>query len=129
MSYRRLALVAVLAFAVQGVVFTYYYEDLLFLRQPADQVASAPADVFRRHALAALDRSRLTRRHLETIAAAAQRQHARDIELAALQRLALEHRDDLWIRLRLADVLRRSGRLEEAEAIYLGVLRHGTTTP
>lgn len=130
MTSRRLALVVVMTLAVQGLVFAYYYEDLLFLRQAVDVVASAPDEVFREHALAALKRTRLTRRHLETIAAAAQRQHSVDIEVQALQRLALEYRQDASMRLRLADGLRRAGRLAEAEAIYLELLdRSERTTP
>lgn len=122
MTARRLALVAMMALAIQGAVFAYYYDDLLFLRQPVDVVASAPTEVFRAHALNALDRTRLTRRHLETIAAAAQRQHAIDIEVRAAERLAHEYRADGSARLRLADALRRAGRFAEAEAIYLDIL-------
>lgn len=130
MTLRRLALVAVTALAIQGVAFAYYYDDLLFLRQPVDVVASAPPDVFRAHALTALGRARLTRRHLETIAAAAERQRASDIEVRAAERLAREHRGDVSARLRLADALRRAGRFSDAETIYLDILgRPETTTP
>jgi hypothetical protein len=122
MTLRRLALVAVIALAIQGVAFAYYYDDLLFLRQPVDVLASAPPDVFRTHAARALDRSRLTRRHLETIAAAAQRHGATDIELRAAARRAREFPGDVSARLDLADALRRAGRYAEAEAIYVDIL-------
>jgi hypothetical protein len=121
MTRRFLAMLAV-ALLLQGTVFAVYYDDLLFLRQPLPQITAGPADTFAAHATAALERSRLTVRHLETIAGGAQAFELHDMEVTALERRLLLAPDDQSVRLRLADALRRAGRLADAEAIYLDIL-------
>ena len=122
-TFARLALVVAGLAAVQALVFAYYYEDLLFLRQPVDIVVAVPSDEFNGHAASALQRSRLTRDHLETLAGASQRRGETDIEVRALRRLTLDHPNDKSIALRRADALRRARYFDEAETVYLQILQ------
>lgn len=119
---RRFLTMMVVALVLQGTVFAFYYDDLLFLRRPLPQITTGPADAFADHAAAALGRRRLTVGHLETIAAGAQAFGLHDMEVAALERRLVLTPGDRALRLRLADALRRAGRLADAESIYLDIL-------
>ncbi|MCC7043972.1 MAG: hypothetical protein IT183_08920 [Acidobacteria bacterium] len=119
---RRFLTMMVVALLLQGTVFAIYYDDLLFLRQPLPQIAAGPVEAFTGHATAALGRRRLTVRHLETIAGGAQAFDLHDMEVTALERRLVLTPGDSAVRLRLADALRRAGRLAEAESIYLDIL-------
>jgi hypothetical protein len=119
---RRFLLAMTAALLLQGTVFAIYYDDLLFLRQPMPEITSGPAERFAEHAVAALGRRHLTVKHLDTIAGAAQAFGLHDVEVTALERRLVAAPEDRSGRLRLADALRRAGRLSAAEAIYLDVL-------
>jgi hypothetical protein len=119
---RRFAIVMAAALLLQGTVFALYYGDLLYLRQPPDEIASGSVEAFRAHAESALGRDRLTVRHLDTIAEAAQAFGLHDVEVLALDRRTRIPAADRSAHLRLADALRRADRFEDAERIYLGIL-------
>lgn len=128
MTFRTFLFVLALAMTVQVAVFTHYYDDLLYLRQPADALAQALPDEFRQQAESALARAQLTRHHLETIAETARRASQHDLEVRALERLAHQHPGDIDVALRLADAWRRAGRLGDAEATYRRLLGHNTAS-
>lgn len=122
MTIRRFFLIFAGALALQGTVFALYYDDLIYLRQPVAVIAADASGTFARHAASALKREELTGAHLDTIAAAAERLKLNDIEVTALERHATMRPADLDIRLRLADALRRAGRYQRAELLYLEIL-------
>jgi len=119
---RRFVLILGAALLLQGTAFAIYYDDLLFLRQPLPRITAGSADSFARHARAALDRPKLTVKHLDTMTDAAVTFGLHDLEVAALERRADATPGDWRVRAKLADALRRSGRLAQAEAIYLDLL-------
>jgi hypothetical protein len=110
------------ALLLQGSVFAVYYGDLLFLRQPVAVIASGSPETFREHAATALERSRVTVRHVDTMAEAADVLGMHDLEIRARQRRMAMTPDDRQARLRLADALRRGGQFGDAEAIYESIL-------
>lgn len=118
MKLRQFALIFVVLVAIEASVFAYYYDDLLFLRRPIGLIAAGSPDEFRDRAERALARDRLTRSHLETIAHASATFGDVDLEVRALERLAIDHRSDRSVRLRLADALRRAGQYTKAERLY-----------
>lgn len=118
----RLVAAFLVAVILEGAAFAIYFDDLLYLRQPADVIAAGSLETFERHAAAALRRDKLTARHLETMAAAARAFGRYDLEVQALERRAQQTSTDLSLKLRIADALRRAGRLGEAEQLYLEVL-------
>ena len=114
-----LGLVALL----QSGVFAWRYSDLLYLGQSETAIANSSRETFVVNAEAALARTTLTRRHLETIAAVANKFNQTGVEVQALwRRLDMDPRDE-QLKLQLADALRRSGALAESEALYRDVLR------
>jgi hypothetical protein len=114
-----LGLVALL----QSGVFAWRYSDLLYLGQAESVIANSSPETFAQNADAALARTTLTRRHLDTIAAVAKKFNQPGFEVRALRRrLELDRRDEP-IKIQLADALRRSGALAESEALYRDVLR------
>jgi hypothetical protein len=122
MSVRTFITAFVIALLLEAAGFAYYYRDLLYLRRPATTLLADSAPSFAEHATSALDRRRLTRQHLETIANTAQGFNLRGIELRALRRRSELDPLDATLRLRLADALRRSQHFDEAEQMYLDVL-------
>jgi hypothetical protein len=123
MTTRRFAAVLLVAIAAEAGVFAFYYDDLIYLHKPVAELAARSAETFERHATHALTRDRLTRRHLETMASAAQTLGLHRIEVAALERRATDDPADRQVRLRLGDALRRTGDFKAAEAVYLDLLR------
>ena len=123
MTIKRFLTVFFVAVLAEAGVFALYYDDLLYLRLSVPEITSGPQDTFERHASSALDRDRLTRQHLETMAEAAKRFGLSRIEVHALERRTAEDPADVSVRLRLGDALRRSGAYERAEAIYLAILK------
>lgn len=121
-TIRRLVAAFIIAVIIEGAAFAIYFDDLLYLRQSPEVIAAGPADVFERHAARALRRDRVTARHLETMAAAARAFGRYDLEVEALERRAQQTSIDPALKLRIADALRRAGRLGEAEALYLEIL-------
>jgi hypothetical protein len=121
-TIRRLVAAFIVAVIIEGATFAILFDDLLYLRQPPDVIAAGPVDTFERHAADALRRDKLTAQHLETMAAAARAVGRYDLEVQALERRAQQTRTDLAAKLRVADALRRAGRLGEAEQLYLDVL-------
>lgn len=121
MVLKRFLWVMLAAFVVQGVLFSYSYRDLLVLRSPASVLAASP-DTFRHVATQALQRPVLTRRHLETLANAANLTGDLSIEVTARQRLWQLSPGETHLGLELADSLRRARRLDEAQRIYQQLL-------
>jgi hypothetical protein len=122
MTVPRFVLIVILGLGVQAAVFAARYDDLLYLRQPAAVLMQAPVEHFARAATTALQRSTLTRAHLETIASVAQHFQRVDLEVGALRRRHLLDRNDRGVSLRLADALRRAGDLPAAEHLYMELL-------
>jgi hypothetical protein len=107
---------------VEAAAFAAYNRDLLFLRAPVEELARAPIDTVRAHAVSALERESVPRRHLDAIARVAQLRGLDDLELNALNRLHERYPEDAEITLLLADALRRSARYSEAESLYQQLL-------
>ena len=108
---------------LQSGVFAWRYSDLLYLGRSESVIANSSPETFARNAEAALSRTALTRRHLDTIAAVARKFNEPGFEVRALRRrLELDAQDD-QLKVQLADALRRSGALAESEALYRDVLR------
>lgn len=108
---------------LQSGVFAWRYSDLLYLAQAESVIANSSPETFAQNAEAALERTTLTRRHLDTIATVARKFNQPGFEVRALwRRVDLDPRDE-QIKLQLADALRRSGALAESEALYRDVLR------
>jgi hypothetical protein len=122
MTIRRFVLIFIAGLALQATVFAIRYDDLIYLRRPAGEIASSSPEAFERYATSALDRQELTLTHLDTIAVAARSMRMPDLEVRALERYALGMPGDDGARLRLADALRRAGEYDRAETIYLAVL-------
>jgi hypothetical protein len=122
MSARQLLAVCLVGVLLESVVLAVQYDDLLYLRLPAPVLASGPRDLFLRRAAAALQRPKLTRQHLETVAAVAQDIGNIELEIQALERIVGASDDDRRSRLRLADAWRRGGKLDAAEEAYLTLL-------
>lgn len=118
----RFACALAVMLAVEGAVFAAYNRDLLFLRTPVEELADAPIDTIRAHAVSALERDRVARRHLDAIAHVARLRGLDDIELNALTRLRERYPQDPEVALLLADALRRGGRYREAEIVYQQLL-------
>jgi hypothetical protein len=119
---RRFLVALVVALLLQATAFAIYYDDLLFLRRPLPEIVGGSKETFAGHAGTALGRNRLTVRHLDVIAAAAEAFGLIDLEVAALERRVLATPSDDAARLRLADTLRRAKRFAEAESIFLDIL-------
>lgn len=119
---RRFLLVLFVALVLQGTAFAVYYDDLLFLHRPLSEIVAVAPDEFVRHARAALERRRLTVRHLDTIAAGARAFQLPVVEVSALERRVRMTDENREARFRLADALRRAGRLAEAQDLYLDLL-------
>ena len=129
MKLRQFALIFAVLVAIEASVFAYYYDDLLFLRRPMGLIVAGSPDGFRDRAERALARERLTRSHLETIAQAADAFGTVDLEVRALERLAIDYRSDWNVRLRLADAHRRAGQYGQAERLYREVLEITSGSP
>ena len=121
-TIRRLVAAFIVAVIIEAATFAILFDDLLYLRQPPDVIAAGPFETFERHAADALRRDKLTAQHLETMAAAARAFGRYDLEVRALERRAQQTSTDPTVKLRVADALRRAGRLGEAEQLYLDVL-------
>ena len=117
--FMTLAFVAVL----QSGVFAWRYSDLLYLGKSESEITNSSRETFAQNAEAALARTTLTRRHLDTIAGVARKFNQPGFEVRALRRrIELDVKDE-QVKLQLADALRRSGALAESEALYRDVLR------
>ena len=119
----RLAITLGIALSLQAGVFAWRYQDLLYFRQPAAAVIQAGPDAFEVYANEALGRSQITRQHLETIADVALHFKSPAVELRALNRAVKLDPNDIPMKARLADALRRSGQFERAEVLYREVLK------
>jgi tetratricopeptide repeat protein len=119
----RLALTLGFALLLQAGVFAWTYQDLMFFRQPLGAIVDAGPEAFEVHAVDALNRPQITRRHLETIADAAHAFKSPAVELRALERAVKIDPADGPLKLKLADALRRSGQLRRAEVLYRAVLK------
>lgn len=117
---RRLLLVVVAAVLVEWAAFRYLHRDLFWLDMPA--AAYAPVATTRDTTVAALSRPRLSRRHLEALIRATNRDGLRDLHLAALARLAKDNPGRPDVLLRYADALRLQGHLDQAARTYSRVL-------
>jgi hypothetical protein len=115
-----------IAMLLQGSVFAVQYRDLLYFRQPVTVIVRDDPTMFESNARSALSRSKLTRQHLDTIAAAAHRFGKIDIEISALERRLELDPKEAGIRLQLGDSLRRAGRFSDAEQLYSDLIRPGS---
>ena len=116
---RRLVLMALLVLVAQWGAFRFVYRDLLWLDA---QAASHPsAAEIRASAASVLQRPRPTRRHLEALIRLTDRADLRDLQAAALERLAARQPDDPAVQLRLAEALRLAGRFEESARVFTRV--------
>ena len=122
LTYPRLLVFVALAAVAEFAAFEWRYQDLIFLARPTQALALAPPETMARYVRTALARPRLTRTSLERLVtiAAAREDHATAI--AALQRIVESTPRDLHVRLRLADVLRQDGRLDDARRHYQDVI-------
>jgi hypothetical protein len=125
--FPRFALVVGVMLLVEGAIFAVYNRDLLALNRLSSGGEPGDAGSVQTHAAMALERSRLTRQHLETISSVAQRYTLPDLELQALERLRTGAPDDSGVSLRLADAYRRARRFPEAEALYRALLVPATS--
>jgi thioredoxin-like negative regulator of GroEL len=125
MTIKRFLVVLLLALVLQGMAFAVYYDDLLYLRKPVPALVNDP-QTFEHNARLALNRSSLTRVHLDTIAAAAKGLGDATLEVQALERRAVKDPRDRAVRLRLADALRRAGNYDGAEREYQKLLAQET---
>jgi thioredoxin-like negative regulator of GroEL len=125
MTLSRIAIMFGLLLVAQGGVFVWRFADLIYLRQPVEDVAGN-REAFHVHAIDALGRTQLTRQHLDTLADAAARLGDVRIEAAALERRLEKNPDDVRIKLRLADALRRAGEFDRAATLFNDVLLHAT---
>jgi hypothetical protein len=121
-TIRRLVAAFIIAVIIEAATFAIVFDDLLFLRQAPEVIAAGSVETFERHATDALRRDRLTAQHLETMAAAARAFGRYDLEVDALERRAQQTSTEPTVQLRVADALRRAGRLGEAEQLYLEIL-------
>ena len=121
----RLFLALVIAIVAQGAVFAWRYSDLLYLHQPVPAIAGGDAATFTARANEALARPAVTRQHLDTIADAAESLGSAELEIRALERRITLEPSNAAVKLRLADVLQKSGQLQRAEALYQEVLTNG----
>ena len=121
--FTRFILVALLALLFEGGVFAYNYRDLLGLRQARSLTTPAEQAEFVQNAEQALARPKVTREHLEIIAAQAQKLGNRSLEIRALDACAVLDPNDAQLALRRADAARRAGDLRRAEQLYGDVLR------
>lgn len=122
MTFKRFVILFALAVACEVGVFAVSYSDLLLLKQQPAQLLAAPRAEFEAAAVVAVQRSHLTRRHLDTIAITARGFHLAALERRALERMVADHPRDVKARMDLADALRRQGDFERAERLYLDVL-------
>ena len=121
MSLKRFALAIAGLLVLQAAFFSYWYRDLLRLRQPVARLV-ADRGAFEATAARALSRTSLTDQHLFRLADGARALGDAITEQAALRRLLATHPGDVSLTLRLADSLRLSGHLEEAERLYSTVI-------
>lgn len=121
--FTRFILVALLALLCEGGVFAYNYRDLLGLQRTRSVATPDEQVQFVQYAEQALARPKVTRAHLETIAAQAQKMGNKSLEMRALDACARLDPDDVQLSLRRADAARRGGDLRRAEQLYGDVLR------
>lgn len=117
--WRRVILVLLAAMAVEWAAFRYAHRDLLWFERPT--AAHASLTVTRDTAVHALSRTRVSRRHLEALAHATNRDGLRDVHLATLIRMAEAYPDDIDVLLRTADALRLQGQFDKASRLYARV--------
>lgn len=117
---RRWLMVITALLAAELGVFYAWNRDLVALARPVETLAADPA--FPEVAAEALWRTRVSRRVLEHIAAAAAHRQDHKLQTRALARIVAEAPGDTSARLRLADALRADGRHAEAEVMYRLVL-------
>ena len=118
----RFFAILLLLVALETVVFVHAYEDLIALRGDPAAIADGGDDRVRDLAATALARRHVTRRHLETLSAAAHARKLVDIEVASLERLRQLHTTDKNVALQLADAYRRAKQFDAATAVYRELL-------
>jgi hypothetical protein len=128
MTLKRLIVALAVLVLVEGALFVSLNWDLVYLSQSRARLEADPVDRFRDGAERALARQRLSRRHLETIADVSAKRSESILNLRSLSRLAVEYPADAGVVERLADALRRAGRVDEAEAMYRRLLRASAST-
>lgn len=118
---RRWIIWVVLALvAGETAVFLWANGDVVSLSRPADELAADPH--FAATAQRVLAAPAVTRRVLERIADVAARRSDSALQLQAITRIAAVAPGDRHVQLRLADALRRDGRLDDAAVLYRALL-------
>ncbi|MFN7914186.1 MAG: tetratricopeptide repeat protein [Vicinamibacterales bacterium] len=119
--FTRLVVVGLL---LEALAFAVWNRDVLRIRHQAhDATASAASrDDFARTAAEVLSRKTVTRDNLERVAREAYVLRLTAIEVQALDAAARQSPNDVKLRLRLADALRRAGDFSRAETLYQSVL-------
>lgn len=115
----RILLILLAALVVEWAAFRYAHRDLLWFDRPA--AAHAALDVTRDTALETLSRPQVSRRHLEALARATDRDGLRDVHLATLTRMAEAYPEDVDVLLRAADALRLHGEYDKAADLFARV--------
>lgn len=118
---RRWGVWVVLALVVgEAGVFLWKNGDVVSLNRPADTLAADPHFTATAHRV--LAQPEVTRRVLERIADVAARRSDSALQLQAITRIAAVAPGDRHVQLRLADALRRDGRLDAAAVLYRSLL-------
>ena len=106
--------------AGEAGVFLWKHGDVVSLSRPADALAADPR--FAETAHRVLAQPDVTRRVLERIADVAARRSDSALQLQAITRIAAVAPGDRHVQLRLAEALRRDGRLDDAAVVYRALL-------
>lgn len=120
----RFARLMVVGLVLEGLMFAFWYRDILAVRQGAHEATASAAsrDDFARTAAAVLGRKKVTRDTLERVAREAYVLRLPQTEVAALDAAFRQSPNDVELQLRLADALRRTGDFARAEDLYASVL-------
>lgn len=120
----RFTRLIVLGLLLEALAFAVWNRDVLRIRRHAHEATASAAsrDEFTRTANEVLSRKTVTRDTLERVAREAYVLRLTAIEVRALDAGARQSPEDVELRLRLADALRRAGDFSRAETLYQSVL-------
>lgn len=122
MTVRRFLTLFSVVVLLEVAVFQVVYRDLLWLNQPVAALQAEPVDRAGDTVREALSRPHLSRRHLETLAAATVAPALIDEHVQALKRLYELDPRDTHVTVRLAEAYRRAGTFDEARRLFTAAL-------